>query len=84
MDSTEIERKLIPRLKALGVILVVFSFIAFTYSFFPQEEEEILSELAEEPPPINMYLVAVTFATIGGICIALAWRKKNAIEDIDR
>jgi hypothetical protein len=84
VDLQKIEKKLLLRLKGLGLLLLVFSLIAFVYSFFPQEEEELLSELSEEPPPLNIYFVASTFALVGGICIILAWRKKNAIKDIDR
>ncbi len=85
----EIEKKLIPRLKYLGYVLIAFSLVAFGYHLFsePAEErllteEEMLTELSE-PPLISMILVATSFGAVGATCITIAWRRKNAA-DIDR
>lgn len=84
----EIEKKLVPRLKYLGYILIVFSLIALGYHIFSEpaedrllNEEEMLSELTD-PPLINMMLVAGAFGAVGAGCITIAWRKNAA--NIDR
>lgn len=87
LDNQTIEHLLIPRLKVMGFILVTFSLIAFTCALIPQEEEleqEILTELSEEPPLLNMFLVSGTLAMVGTACVFIAWRKRNAIKNIDR
>lgn len=90
MDKLKIERILAPRLKIMGMILIVFALIAFAYSFFPEMEEEedlLLSELAEEPPLINMYIVTAALGLAGAACIVFGLRKQkelNAVEDTDR
>ena len=72
----------------MGMILIAFSLIAFVSSFFPEtiyeEEEEILNELQQAPPPINLYLVTIALGVVGATCITIAWRKKNAFENSDR
>lgn len=89
MDLFQIEKKMIPRLKVVGMILLLFSLIAFSYSFFPQEtENEMVSEeslLPEvyDPPPMNMYIVAFVFCSVGTTCMTIAWRKKNAFKTSD-
>jgi len=87
IDRSQIEKKLIPRLKVLGIMLLFFSLIAFSYSFFPSSSEDIAeNELSldfAEPPPMNMYLVAAAFCSVGATCITIAWRKKNAFKDSD-
>lgn len=85
MDKETIERQLIPRLKYLGMLLFCFSLIAVSYSFLPQDPEEAMMMEEDalfpefiEPPPLNMYMVAVIFAIVGSTCLVISWRKKNA------
>ncbi|MBS0615788.1 MAG: hypothetical protein JSR58_04465 [Verrucomicrobia bacterium] len=84
----EIEKKLIPRLKYTGYLLIVFGIIALGYHFFsePAEErilteEEMLTAL-EDPPLISMLMVATVFGAVGATCITISWRKRA--QDIDR
>lgn len=89
MDRLQIEQKLIPRLKILGIILLVFSVIALAYSFVPNDpveevaaDEELLTAFGQ-PPPMNMYLVAAVLGSVGATCITIAWRKKNGFKTPD-
>ena len=84
IDHQQIEEQLISRLRKLGFVLFAFSLIALAASFIPEAEEELLiNEEAiipdfEEPPPLNMYLIAIIFASVGGACLTIAWKKKNS------
>jgi hypothetical protein len=84
IDHQQIEKQLISRLRKLGFILLVFSVVAFGASFIPEAEEELaintedISPDFEEPPPLNMYLIAIIFASVGGTCLTIAWKKKNS------
>jgi hypothetical protein len=86
VEKSRIERQLIPRLKILGFILIFFAAFALVYSFFPEgEEEEIAVEedlltMLSEPPPFNLYIVAIALGSVGITCIAIAWRKKKNAE----
>jgi len=89
MDRFQTEQKLIPRLKVLGFILMFFSLIAFSYSFVPNDpleevvvDEELMAAFGK-PPPMNMYVVAAVFCSVGATCITIAWRKKNAFKTSD-
>ncbi len=85
INHQEIEKQLIPRLRKLGFILIAFSVVAFASTFIPEPEQELaVSEEGfipdfEEPPPLNMYIVAMIFASVGATCITIAWKKKNNI-----
>jgi aryl-alcohol dehydrogenase-like predicted oxidoreductase len=85
IDHQQIEKQLIPRLQKLGFILLAFSVFAFGASFMPEAEEELaMNEESlipdfEEPPPLNMYLIAIVFASVGATCITIAWKKKNSL-----
>lgn len=87
IDKVQIEKKLIPRLKVLGIVLLFFSLIAISYSFFPNNPENPLEDEISldftDPPPMNMYLVAAAFCSVGATCITIAWRKKNAFKESD-
>lgn len=91
MDQKTIEateRKLVPRLKYLGFVLILFSAIAFGWSFIPENastesiEEELLADL-EEIKPLNPYFVAAVLAAVGTLCVITSWRKKNAFASQD-
>jgi hypothetical protein len=86
VETEEIKRKLVGRLKVLGIILLVFSVMAFSYSLLPDAgeeavilEEELLEEL-EQPPPLNMILVSVSFALVGILCVVFSFRKQRELE----
>ena len=87
-DHQQIDKQLIPRLRKLGFMLFAFSLIAFAASFLPEAEEELAIDEAaliadfEEPPPLNMYLIAIIFASVGASCITIAWKKKNSLPNI--
>lgn len=88
MDKETIEKQLIPRLKYLGMLLFCFSLMAVSYSFLPQDPEEAMVTEEDglfpefvEPAPLNMYMVAISFAIVGSACLIISWRKKNANPD---
>ena len=84
IDHQQIEQQLIGRLRKLGFILFAFSVIAFASAFIPEAEEELaITEETilpdyEEPPPLNMYIIAMIFASVGATCVTIAWKKKNS------
>ncbi len=84
IDHQLIEKQLISRLRKLGFILIIFSFVALASSFLPEVEEQLsiveedLAPDFEEPPPLNMYVIAMIFAAVGATCITIAWRKQNS------
>lgn len=90
MDRLQIEQKLLPRLKAIGIILIFFSLITIAYSFISfdfveqeiEAEEEILTAFGQ-PPPLNPYFVATIFGLVGISCMIIVWRKKNAFKASD-
>lgn len=83
INHQEIEKQLIPRLRKLGFILMAFSVVALASTLLPEEEQELtVSEESfmpdfEETPPLNMYIVAMIFASVGAGCITIAWKKKK-------
>ncbi len=68
----------------MGYILFVFSAIAIIWDFFPTAEnelDELLLEIEEAPPPMNLYLVSSTFAVVGSSCFLIYWKKKRSFSD---
>lgn len=90
MTKQEIEKKLLPRLKFMGLILLLFSLITVAYSFIPLQEEleleeALVSEIEEASlAPLNPYTIAIAFGIVGTACITIAWRKKSAEANTDR
>lgn len=63
----------------MGFLLILFAVIAFVWDMFPSAEDEldqILLELEETPPPMNMYVVSSSFAIVGMACFFIYWKKK--------
>ena len=78
MEKVQIERKLVGRLKIMGMILLLISVGFFIYSFFVEEleaDQELLSEF-DEPPPLNMLMVSGVLSIVGSACVAIAWKRK--------
>lgn len=87
----EIEKLLLPRLKLIGGILVVFSLIAFSYTFFVDQAEKLPQELIEHPKeldvglnidsspeskdPLNFFIVSAIFLAVGTTCFFISKKK---------
>jgi hypothetical protein len=90
MNKQEIEKKLVPRLKFIGFILLAFCLITVAYSFIPLQEEleieeAIIAEIEETSlAPLNPYTIAIAFGIVGAACVTIAWRKKSAEANTDR
>ncbi len=68
----------------MGYLLFVFSAIALAWDFFPSTEnelDELLLEIEEAPPPMNLYLVSSSFAAVGAACFFIYWKKKRSFSD---
>jgi hypothetical protein len=82
----QIEKQLIPRLKFVGCILLLFAIVAFQYerisSVISQTlflvEEEIVLEF-EELPSLNTTAVAITFVTVGTLCLFVSSKAKRRL-----
>ena len=64
----------------MGFLLIGFAVIAFVWDMFPAAEDEfeqILLELEEAPPPMNMYIVSSAFGVVGLSCLLIYWKKKT-------
>ncbi len=63
----------------MGFLLILFAAVAFVWDMFPAAEDEfeqILLELEEAPPPMNMYVVSSSFAIVGLACLLITWKKR--------
>lgn len=68
----------------MGYLLFVFSLIAFVWDYFPTAEnelDELILEIEEAPPPMNLYLVSSAFALVGSSCFLIYWKKKRSFSD---
>jgi hypothetical protein len=71
-----LEAQLLKRLAWMGWLLLFFAIIAVVYDFLPKVEEEILV-LEEKTEPLNPYLIASVFTTVGSSCLVIAWKKRK-------
>ncbi|MBY0528900.1 MAG: hypothetical protein K2P51_01780 [Rhabdochlamydiaceae bacterium] len=85
-EKNEIDQQLLPRLKLMGYILLVFSLCAIGYSFFEESSSELtevetLEEEFEESLKVryfNSYIVASSFITVGSALFLCAWQKQRS------
>ncbi len=92
-NRKEVERKLIPRLFAVGCILCFFSFCSLMYAllanpYLPPSDNP--SPLAEEEEfsagtpslitgsPFHFYAISLIFASVGALCLFTVWKKNKA------
>jgi hypothetical protein len=95
LKHKHLEQLLLPRLKVLGWVLIVFGFATFTYALIlPPEEDNQIGEAIEaeqeistsglelEVPKLKLeivYLGVSMFWLVGSACIFFAWRKKKQL-----
>ena len=79
-QAKAIEKILLPRLRKMGFILIIFAAISLTYALFFMEEEadadDPEEEVLENPRP-NYYMITATFIVVGAGLIAYVARRKN-------
>lgn len=86
--NKEIEQQLLPRLKLMGIILMVFSCFTFFYAISldppsaidTPEEMELSSgiSLISADRRVNAFGIAGIFSAIGALCILIALRRSKA------
>lgn len=87
-NEEEVERQLLPRLRFMGSLLIVFGFFAAVYGLFlpppsdidTPQEFELASGISLLSPDgrINAYGVATIFSVIGALCIGIAIKRSRA------
>jgi hypothetical protein len=94
--NNPIEKDLLPRLRALGFILLFFGILSLGWSLFYSpyphaamaqivegEESEITAGLSEasKERPLNLYIVSAIFSAVGCACLSVTWKKKRGTRD---
>jgi hypothetical protein len=77
-----IEKILLPRLRKMGFVLIVFAAVSLTYGLFFFEEEadadDPEEEVIEATPSPNYYMITAIFIVVGaGLIAYVAKRRKN-------
>ena len=83
MTPKEAEKTLLSKLRTMGFLLLFFALLALSYNFLPSSPEEPLileEELAldvADIPPLNPYIVALSFTTAGLFCLIFSWKRRK-------
>jgi len=79
-----VEQQMLVRLKVLGILLLLFSFISIlyrlTYPLFIEETKELETEIKlelEELPALNPWMVSTAFAVVGITCLFIVKKRKG-------
>ena len=77
-----IEKILLPRLRKMGYLLIVFAAVSLAYVLFFFEEEADADDPQEEAieevaPAPNYYVIAATFIVVGAGLIAYVARRRQ-------
>ncbi len=79
-QAKAIEKILLPRLRKMGLVLIIFAAISLAYGLFFIDEnldaDDPEEEALENPPP-NYYAITATFIVVGAGLIAYVARRKQ-------
>ena len=84
MDLKRIETTQLIRLKWIGLLLLVFSFLSLGAALLPITPEEEMTQEAFFPelyemPPMNLYGASAVFVLVGMSCLLIVWHKRRGL-----